>query len=128
MGLSRLQACHQPTHRPYRAGYPPWRKFADRSSYSVGDSEAEADADGDADSDVEADAEGDADLEAEAEADGSTELEAAGTDGKGTGVGSGMNRDGMARIESTMMSTKMPMMMNIHGRARRSCRVGSEPR
>ena len=85
----------------------------------VGEGSAEADADGAADAE--------ADDDSDAEADGSTELEA-GADGSGTGVGSGMNRDGMARTDSTMMSTKMPAMMNIHGRARRSCRVGNEPR
>ena len=109
-------------YRPYLAGIIVVAQIRQWIVYSVGDSEADADADGDADPEAEAEA------EAEADADGSTELEAAGTDGSGTGVGSGMNREGMARTDSTMMSTKKPMMMKIQGRASRSCRVGSEPR
>ena len=120
----RGQAGYRPMYRQYRATCPGLGRFSRCTAYSpVGegstDSEAEAEADADGASEAEA--------EAEAEAEGSTELEA-GTDGSGTGVGSGMNREGMPRTESIMMSTKKPITRNIHGRASRSCRVGSEPR
>jgi hypothetical protein len=87
------------------------------------------DGDGDADSDGEADTAGDAesDGDADSDADGSAELDA-GTDGSGTGVGSGMKRDGMPRTDRTTMRTKMPITVRIHGRANRSFRAGSDPR
>ena len=64
-----------------------------RAYSDVGEGEASSEADGEADT------------AADADADGSTENDGAGTDGRGTGVGSGMKRDGMARTESTRIST-----------------------
>lgn len=88
-----------------------------------GDGEGDADSDGDADADGDPDSDG----EADADADGSAELDA-GTDGRGTGVGSGMKRDGTPRTDRTMTRTKMAMTVRIHGRANRSFRAGSDPR
>ncbi len=42
----------------------------------------------------------------------------------GSGVGSGMRRDGMPAIDRTKTRTKMPMTIRIHGRASRSSGVG----
>ncbi len=75
--------------------------------------------------------EGEADSEAVAEGDGDgspDENDGAGTEGSGTGVGSGMKRDGMPAIDRTMISTKIPMTVMIHGRASRSSRGGRAPR
>ena len=87
-----------------------------------------ADAEGDADAEASADAEADADSDAEADADGEADAELTGIEGSGTGVGSGMKRDGMPRIESTITSAKMPRTRRIQGRASRSSREGSAPR
>src|SRR3990170_4261175 len=82
--------------------------------YGVG--EAEAGTEGVADSD------GEAALDADADGEASAEL--TGREGSGTGVGSGMKRDGMPRTESTITRTKMPMTVRIQGRASRSWREG----
>ena len=100
---------------------PIHRRYSD-----VGEGEASSEAD--ADAEAEADAEADADAESDADADGSTDSDGAGTDGRGTGVGSGMKRDGMPRTESTRISTNAAMTSRIHGRARRSSRGGRAPR
>jgi hypothetical protein len=46
----------------------------------------------------------------------------------GMGVGSGRNRDGTPAMASTKISTKMPITVRIHGRARLSWRGGRDPR
>ena len=86
--------------------------------------EAEGDGDPDPEADPEADAEGDG----EGDSDGSGGSDAAGIEGSGTAVGSGMNRDGMPAIDSTMISKRIPKMVRIHGRANRSWRMGRAPR
>ena len=92
------------------------------ATYGAADSEAE----GEADSDAESESEG----EADSEGDASAELEAGsdGNDGSGTGVASGIRRDGTPMIESTITRAKMARMVKIHGRASRSSREGSAPR
>ena len=87
-----------------------------------------ADAEGDADAEASADADADAEADGEAGADGEADAELTGIEGSGTGVGSGMKREGMPRIESTITRTKMPRTRRIHGRASRSSREGSAPR
>ena len=98
-----------------------WPIFADRSTnYGAGV------ADGDAEPDPVADGEGEAEGEGDGDGDGVSDT--AGIDGSGIGVGSGTKRDGTPRIDSTITSTKIAMTARIHGRARRSCRVGRAPR
>ena len=91
---------------PYKsdAGYP-----------GLADGSADSDASGDGDSVVSGDAEGSTDPDA-------------GTLGSGSGVGSGMNRDGIPSSESTRIRRKIATTVRIHGFASRSSRVGSAPR
>lgn len=91
--------------------------------YGEADGDADAEPDPDAEGEIEPDSEGEADVDA----DGTTELEA-GREGSGTGVGSGMSRDGMPANDSTKIRTKMPRTARIQGRANRSSREGSAPR
>lgn len=108
----------------------------DSAAYSlVGDASTDADAPGDADPSTDTDASTDGDEDSDvagdaasgADAEGAIEPEA-GSEGSGTGVGSGKMREGTPSTESTITRPKMPMTVRIHGRARRSSRVGSAPR
>lgn len=98
-----------------------------RSYSDVAVGEGSPDAEAATEAEAGAEAEADAEDEGGAEADGSAEVEAD-TEGRGTGVGSGMKREGTPRMESTRMSTKKPMMRSSHGRASPSSRVGRAPR
>ncbi len=73
----------------------------------------------------------DGSAEPEALDDGSMD-ESALTDGAGgsvgSGVGSGVNRDGTPAMDRTMISAKIPRTVRIQGLASRSSRVGSDPR
>lgn len=89
--------------------------------------EGEADGDTEADGEADADADADGDADSDAVGDGSTDPDA-GNDGSGTGVGSGMKREGMPAMDKTSTRTKMANTVRIHGRARRSSREGREPR
>jgi hypothetical protein len=88
----------------------------------------EADGDGDADPEADPEAEADADGDGDGESVGSGVSDAAGIEGSGTEVGSGMNRDGMPAIDSTMTSRKIATTVRIHGFANRSWRMGRAPR
>ena len=101
---------------------------ASRPAYGAADAEGDADAEARADAEASADADADADAGVEADADGEADAELTGIEGSGTGVGSGMKRDGMPRMESTITRTKMPRTRRIQGRASRSSREGSAPR
>jgi hypothetical protein len=94
------------------------------------DPEDEADGSTEPEPDSEGDRSADPELEPEEDAgDASTDPDGIGADdGVGSGVGSGMNRDGISRKERTKMSTKMAATTKSHGRASRSWRVGRAPR
>jgi hypothetical protein len=89
-------------------------------------------ADGDADGEVDTDGAALPDAAAEPDGDalpeGSADPVGTGTDGNGTGVGSGMKREGTPAMARMMTSTKIAMTVKIHGRASRSSRVGRAPR
>jgi hypothetical protein len=56
------------------------------------------------------------------------DAEGAGIDGTGSGVGSGAKRDGISNALRMRIATKIAKTMRIHGRAKRSSRVGNAPR
>jgi hypothetical protein len=86
------------------------------------------DGDGEPDAAPDPDADGDALSEGVASSVGSAEADGTGIEGSGSSVGSGMSRDGMPAMESTMTSTKIPATVRSHGFASRSSRVGRAPR
>ena len=87
---------------------------------AYGDAEGEADPD--------ALASGDPESDGETDGDALSELDGTGMDGTGRGVGSGTKRDGISRKLRTKIATKITRTAMSHGRARRSLRVGREPR
>ncbi len=106
------------------------RTTPDFAGEPYGEADASADADDAGEADARAEPDAPADSAGPADPDGSADGltdGAAVTDGSGSGVGSGMKRDGMAAIDSTMISTKMPSTIRIHGRASVSLRGGREP-
>ena len=105
--------------------------IADRSAnYGVGAGVADGDAEPDPEADPDAEGASDpvAEADGEDDGDGDGESDAAGMEGSGIGVGSGTKLDGTPRIDSTMTSARMAKTVRIHGRARRSLRVGRAPR
>ena len=73
-------------------------------------------------------ASGDPESDGDADGDALSEAEGTGMDGTGRGVGSGTKRDGISRKLRTKIATKITRTAMSHGRARRSLRVGREPR